>query len=117
MTQDPVLFSGTLRMNLDPFDEYSDSQLWTALDRAHLRHAVDNLPGRLAYQCGEEGGNLRWAVCAVSLYTVNYMCGGGGGDLRWAVCSVSLYTVNYMSGGGGRGVTSGGLSVLYHCTL
>lgn len=30
--QDPVLFSGTLRKNLDPFDEYDDSVLWNALD-------------------------------------------------------------------------------------
>lgn len=29
--QDPVLFSGTLRRNLDPFEEYSDSTLWNAL--------------------------------------------------------------------------------------
>lgn len=30
--QEPILFSGTLRKNLDPFDEYSDSALWNALD-------------------------------------------------------------------------------------
>ena len=30
--QEPVLFSGTLRKNLDPFDEYSDSVLWEALE-------------------------------------------------------------------------------------
>ncbi|EIE75466.1 hypothetical protein RO3G_00170 [Rhizopus delemar RA 99-880] len=34
--QDPVLFSGTLRSNLDPFNQYDDSVLWTALKRAHL---------------------------------------------------------------------------------
>lgn len=34
--QDPVLFSGTIRSNLDPFDEYSDADLRTALHRVHL---------------------------------------------------------------------------------
>ncbi|QSS52429.1 ATP-dependent bile acid permease [Histoplasma capsulatum var. duboisii H88] len=34
--QDPVLFSGTIRSNLDPFDEFSDSQLRDALERVHL---------------------------------------------------------------------------------
>jgi ABC-type multidrug transport system fused ATPase/permease subunit len=30
--QDPVLFSGTLRYNLDPFEEFPDDQLWRALE-------------------------------------------------------------------------------------
>ncbi|KAF0506686.1 P-loop containing nucleoside triphosphate hydrolase protein [Gigaspora margarita] len=34
--QDPVLFSGTLRSNLDSFNEYDDAELWNALRRAHL---------------------------------------------------------------------------------
>ncbi|KAJ2825665.1 hypothetical protein FBU31_003652, partial [Coemansia sp. 'formosensis'] len=34
--QDPVLFSGTIRSNLDPFSEHDDSELWLALRRAHL---------------------------------------------------------------------------------
>ncbi|KAK7487177.1 hypothetical protein BaRGS_00021529 [Batillaria attramentaria] len=67
LPQEPVLFSGTLRMNLDPFDEYNDAQLWTALDRAHLRPAVESMPGELYFHCGEEGSNLsvgqRQLVC------------------------------------------------------
>ncbi|KAF7726212.1 hypothetical protein EC973_009010, partial [Apophysomyces ossiformis] len=34
--QDPVLFSGTLRSNLDPFGEHDDAELWAALKRSHL---------------------------------------------------------------------------------
>lgn len=30
--QDPVLFSGTIRYNLDPFQQHSDQQVWTALE-------------------------------------------------------------------------------------
>ena len=30
--QDPVLFSGSLRKNLDPFNRYGDSELWNALE-------------------------------------------------------------------------------------
>lgn len=34
--QDPVLFSGTLRMNLDPFNEYTDYKIWNALGKVRI---------------------------------------------------------------------------------
>eukprot|EP00258_Populus_trichocarpa_P021164 XP_024437183.1 ABC transporter C family member 12 isoform X7 [Populus trichocarpa] len=40
--QSPVLFSGTVRFNLDPFSEHNDADLWKALERAHLKDAVRN---------------------------------------------------------------------------
>merc|ERR550537_844210 len=38
--QSPALFSGTIRSNIDPFDEYSDEQIWDALDKCEMKAAV-----------------------------------------------------------------------------
>uniref|UniRef100_A0A6Q2XP15 Multidrug resistance-associated protein 1 n=1 Tax=Esox lucius TaxID=8010 RepID=A0A6Q2XP15_ESOLU len=65
--QDPVLFSGSLRMNLDPFDGYSDEEVWRALELAHLKSFVSGLPDKLKHECSEGGENLslgqRQLVC------------------------------------------------------
>ena len=42
--QDPVLFSGTVRSNLDPFDKHSDSELYDALSRVHLINSTGATP-------------------------------------------------------------------------
>ena len=47
-------------MNLDPFDKFSDAQLWDALEHAHLKEFVVKLPAQLGYECGEGGQNLRY---------------------------------------------------------
>jgi len=56
--QDPVLFSGTLRMNLDPFNHYSDSQLWDTLKMSHLETFVTNLKEGLQHEITEGGENV-----------------------------------------------------------
>lgn len=38
--QDAVLFSGSLRMNLDPFDKHNDEDVWRSLEHAHLKNFV-----------------------------------------------------------------------------
>ncbi|KAK0424582.1 hypothetical protein QR680_008734 [Steinernema hermaphroditum] len=65
--QDPVLFSGSFRMNLDPFGEFDDARLWEALRVASLRDFVESLPERLEHEVAEGGENLsvgqRQLVC------------------------------------------------------
>uniref|UniRef100_A0A8C5H691 Multidrug resistance-associated protein 1 n=1 Tax=Gouania willdenowi TaxID=441366 RepID=A0A8C5H691_GOUWI len=56
--QDPLLFSGSLRMNLDPFDSYSDEDIWLALELSHLKSFVSSLPDQLSHECSEGGDNL-----------------------------------------------------------
>ncbi|CAG5116119.1 unnamed protein product, partial [Candidula unifasciata] len=55
---DPVVFGGSLRMNLDPFGERSTEELWDALQCSHLATFVESLPGKLDYECGEGGKNF-----------------------------------------------------------
>uniref|UniRef100_A0A4W3JNE2 ATP-binding cassette, sub-family C (CFTR/MRP), member 3 n=1 Tax=Callorhinchus milii TaxID=7868 RepID=A0A4W3JNE2_CALMI len=65
--QDPVLFSGTLRMNLDPFDHHCEEDLWRVLELSHLKRFVSNQAAGLLLQCSEGGENLsvgqRQLVC------------------------------------------------------
>ncbi|XP_065088176.1 multidrug resistance-associated protein 1-like [Ochlerotatus camptorhynchus] len=56
--QDPVLFSGTLRMNVDPFRSYSDDQVWNALELSHLKAFVKGLSAGLEHEIAENGENL-----------------------------------------------------------
>lgn len=56
--QEPVLFSGTLRKNLDPFDEHEDDELWSALEDVELKTVVSEFPGTLFHQMSEDGSNL-----------------------------------------------------------
>ncbi|KAF7272715.1 hypothetical protein GWI33_014527 [Rhynchophorus ferrugineus] len=56
--QDAVLFSGSLRMNLDPFNKYTDSDVWKTLELAHLKEYVNGLPAGLMHKISEGGENL-----------------------------------------------------------
>ena len=57
-----MLFSGTMRFNLDPFGKYTDDEIYRALELAHLKTFVlDKLTAGLDYECSEGGKNLRSA--------------------------------------------------------
>ncbi|RYQ86554.1 hypothetical protein Ahy_B10g106219 isoform D [Arachis hypogaea] len=56
--QSPVLFSGTVRFNLDPFTEHNDADMWQALERAHLKDVIRRNPLGLDAQVLEGGDNF-----------------------------------------------------------
>nr|XP_028966066.1 ABC transporter C family member 2-like [Malus domestica] len=56
--QSPVLFSGTVRFNLDPFSEHSDADLWEALERAHLKDVIRRNSLGLDAEVSEGGENF-----------------------------------------------------------
>jgi ABC-type multidrug transport system fused ATPase/permease subunit len=57
--QDPVLFTGDLRFNLDPIGQHTDDELWRSLELAHLKkHVVQNLPNGLDSEVSEGGSNF-----------------------------------------------------------
>nr|XP_057938958.1 ATP-binding cassette sub-family C member 4-like isoform X2 [Doryrhamphus excisus] len=65
--QDPVLFTGTMRKNLDPFRQHTDEDLWNALQEVQLKAAVEELPNKLDTMLTESGSNFsmgqRQLVC------------------------------------------------------
>ncbi|XP_075066890.1 ATP-binding cassette sub-family C member 9 isoform X1 [Mixophyes fleayi] len=56
--QDPVLFSGSIRLNLDPECTCTDDRLWEALEIAQLKNLVKSLPGGLDAMVTEGGENF-----------------------------------------------------------
>lgn len=56
------MFSGSLRMNLDPFDKFSDEEIWRVLELSHLQSYVSGLQEGLQHKVAEGGENLRWVI-------------------------------------------------------
>lgn len=92
--QDPVLFSGTLRSNLDNWGHHTDAQLWDVLSAVRLKPAISNAGG-LAARMAECGDNLsvgqRQLFClaryvlmllpACSTLNLSLLCGCGSAQL------------------------------------
>ncbi|RZB51172.1 ABC transporter C family member 3 isoform C, partial [Glycine soja] len=58
--QDPTMFEGTVRTNLDPLEEYTDEQIWEALDMCQLGDEVRKKEGKLDSIVTENGEN--WSM-------------------------------------------------------
>lgn len=58
--QEPVLFEGTIRSNIDPLEQYSDDEIWQALGRCQLKEAVASKPEKLDASVVDNGEN--WSV-------------------------------------------------------
>ena len=56
--QDPVIFSNTVRYNLDPFGQSTDQQIWTVLEKVQMAEVIANLPGGLKEEVAEGGENF-----------------------------------------------------------
>uniref|UniRef100_A0A4W2CTZ2 Multidrug resistance-associated protein 4 n=1 Tax=Bos indicus x Bos taurus TaxID=30522 RepID=A0A4W2CTZ2_BOBOX len=56
--QEPVLFTGTMRKNLDPFNEHMDEELWNALEEVQLKESIEGLPAKMNTELAESGLNL-----------------------------------------------------------
>ncbi|KAF9200744.1 hypothetical protein BGZ49_009020, partial [Haplosporangium sp. Z 27] len=56
--QEPTLFAGSVRDNLDPFHEVSDADLWEALERAHLKDYISSLSGGMSFEVSQNGENF-----------------------------------------------------------
>ncbi|XP_051165172.1 ATP-binding cassette subfamily C member 4-like [Leptopilina boulardi] len=55
--QEPLLFTGTLRSNLDPFENYSDDELWQALDEVELKEFIKSSNAGLDAKVSDGGAN------------------------------------------------------------
>ena len=54
-----MVFSETIKMNLDPFGEHTEDELWSALELANLKDFLMKTDEKLEFKCSEGGENLR----------------------------------------------------------
>ena len=55
-----MIFAGTVRFNVDPYGNYSDAEIWSALELVHLKERISLMDGGLSHVLTEGGENLRF---------------------------------------------------------
>ncbi|WAR00010.1 MRP5-like protein [Mya arenaria] len=58
ITQDPVLFSGSVRYNIDPFSQFNDDIIWEALQKVHMKEKIEQFDDSLEVVVDENGENF-----------------------------------------------------------
>ena len=56
--QDPVLFSGSIKLSLDPFSSFEEEELWQVLEQIQLKDKINGLEGKLNFEISEGGTNF-----------------------------------------------------------
>lgn len=68
--QEPILFSGTIRRNLDPFNEKSDEELWDAIDKVQLKNKILSFPSKLDSSVSDCGSDFSVGYVCFYIFTV-----------------------------------------------
>ena len=56
--QDPFMFAGTVRTNLDPFEEHTDEEVWSVIEKVGLKHTIDAATKQLYMEVIDNGSNF-----------------------------------------------------------
>ena len=56
--QDPFMFAGTVRTNLDPFEEHTHEEVWSVIEKVGLKHTIDTAAKQLDMEVIDNGSNF-----------------------------------------------------------